>query len=309
MVKRTSIWALTFLAGVSALSWSVPAQGSELRIRKELVAKQAGRALIVAHGRFDHVKSAVNGLADDCDLHAPVRVDEVRVAVVSEFMNACSTGLKPQQVKDLTENGAAEIAGVFRIWFEHPGKKDEVLTEEEPLAAYKTSNPPHAIEIHPVVRAAGQDFFAAVGPIEKDGKTYPAKGPTQLRTLLKRNVTIQEFDGEDGESYVSIESGCCLANYFRLVAVLTSAPKKTEDGHSAVVNIVSGETVVSSGLRIFSIDGTNADAAFKALKKNAKFTFWGITRMDGKKVLQALEDSPGKSMPIPVEFVLLAVEQ
>ena len=291
------------------ITLTLAAEGSELRLRKELVKKQADRALIVTHGRFDHVKDTVNGLDADCDLHAPVRVDEIKVAVVSEFMNACSTGLKPQQVKDLTENGAAEIAGVFRIWFEHPGKKDEVLTEEEPLAPYKTSNPAHAIEIHPVVRAGGQDFFAAIGPIEKDGKRYAAKGPKQLRTLLKRKVTIQEFDGEDGESYVSIESGCCLANYFRLEAVLTSAPKKTDDGHSAVVNIVSGETVVSSGLRIFSITGTDADTTFKALKKNAKFTFWGITRMDGKRILQALEDNPGESMPIPVEFVLLAIEK
>ncbi len=309
MTANKNIPVVLLLAGLSVLFWQSGAGASELRLRKELVKQQANRALIATHGRFDHVKSTVNGLDADCDLHAPVRVDEIKVAVVSEFMNACSTGLKPAQAEGLTQNDAAEIVGVFRIWFEHPGKKDDVLTEEEELAPYTTSNPAHAIEIHPVVRAGGQDFFTAIGPIEKEGKQYKAKGPTQLRMLLKRKVTIQEFDGQDGDLYVSVESGCCLANYFRLDAVLTSAPKKTEDGHLATVDIVLGQTVVTRGLRLFSIAGTAADTALKPLKKNAKLTFWGITRMDGKKVLQALEDSPGESIPIPLEFVLLAVEE
>lgn len=309
MSSRMTILGLFVFASVWTCAGGIPAEGSDLRLRKALVTRQSDRALAVTHGLFDHVKDRVNYLEDDCDLHAPVRVDEIKVAVVGEFMNACSTGVKPAEVKDLTKDSPAEITGVFRIWFEHPGKKDEILTEEEPLAPYKTSNPAHAVEIHPIVRAAGQDFFAAIGPIEYDGKLYKAKGPKQLRTLLKRRVTIQEFDGEDGELYVSIESGCCLPNYFRLDAVLASSPKKTADGYSATVDITSGGTPIAQGLRVFSIEGTNANVAFKALKKKSKLTFWGITRMDGKKILQAAEDNPGESRPIPVEFVLLAIEK
>lgn len=144
-----------------------PLEASELRLRKELIARQAQRVLIVAHGRFDHVKDSVNSLSQDCDLHAPVRVEEIKVAVVSEFMNACSTGLKPAEVKAFNDHAPVEIAGVFRIWFEHPGKKDQVLSEEDTLDEYHNSNPPHAIQIHPVVRAGGRTFTDAIAPIEK----------------------------------------------------------------------------------------------------------------------------------------------
>jgi len=122
--------------------WLSPAEPAELRVRKELLIKQADRALITATGRFDHVKETVNSLQADCDLHAPVRVHEIKVAVVGEFMNACSTPLDPEQVKQWTKEADGQIEGVFRVWFEHPGKKDEILTEEEPLAPLQELQPP-----------------------------------------------------------------------------------------------------------------------------------------------------------------------
>lgn len=131
----------------------------------------------------------------------------------------------------------------------------------------------------------------------------------QLQTLIKRKVTIQEFDGEDGEEYVSIESGCCRANYFKLSAVLASTPKKIDDGFMAFADILSGQKVVAPGLRLFSIDGTQANTTFKTLKKNAKLSFWAITRMNGTRILQILEDNPGESTRVPVEFVLLDVQK
>lgn len=224
-------------------------------------------------------------------------------------MNACSTGLHPGEVKQLTPGVDAEIEGVFRIWFEHPGEKDEVLSEEKPLAEYQNANPPHAVEIHPILRVGNSKFFSTVGPIEKDGKPFKAKGTAQLRTLLKRKVTIQHYDGQDGEPYISIESGCCLPNYFRLQAILKSAPEKTEDGYWGTVDIAEGQKAVLKGIRVFSIEGTEADTAFKKLKKNAKFSFWGITRMDATKLLEAPDDNGGDPMSIPVEFVLLAIDE
>jgi len=293
--------------------WLSPAEAAELRVRKELLIQQADRALITATGRFDHVKDTVNTLQADCDLHAPVRVHEIRVAVVAEFMNACSTALDPEQVKGFTRDADGQIEGVFRVWFEHPGKKDEILTEEEPLAPYRSSNPPHAVEIHPVVRvrvrATEYTFFDVIRAIEKDGQVYKAKGTAALRALVKRKVTVQEFDGSDGEEYVSIESGCCLPNYFRLQAVLRSTPKKTNDGHWALMDIMDGQTPVARGIRLFSIEGTKADAALKGLKMNARFSFWVITRLDLSKVLKAADEGGGEPVRLPFEFVLLAIEE
>lgn len=297
-----------YLGLVLGVLWFSTAEPAELRIRKELVAKQADRALITVSGQFDHVKNSVNSLEKDCDLHAPVRAKEIMVAVVGEFMNACSTGLAPGEVRELTSTADAQIEGVFRIWFEHPGKKDEVLTEEEEVPPYKNANPPHAVEIHPITRVGNREFYDTVRAIEKGGRQYKAKGPSQLRTLMKRKVMVQEFDGQDGEAYVSIDSGCCLANYFLLQAILRSAPDGTPDGHSGAVDVMDGQKVVAKGIRVFSIEKTAADTAFKALKKNRKFSFWGITRIDGAKLLKAIDDDGGDPISIPVEFVILAID-
>lgn len=284
------------------------ANASELRIRKELLEKQADRALITVKGRFDHVKDTVNSLEKDCDLHAPIRAQKIRLAIVGEFMNACSKGIKPAEVRQLTKTTAVEIEGVFRVWFEHAGKKDEVLTEEEPLAAYTSPNPPHAVEIHPIVRVGQKKFFHTIGPIEKEGRFYRAKTAKTLAAYLKRKITLQEFLGSDGEEYVSIESGGSLPNYFRLNAELASAPKQTADGHEALVDVLDGDQPVTRSLRVMSIAGTAADADFNGLSKGKQFTFWGISRLNLQKVLDALEESPGEPIAIPIELVILAVE-
>ncbi len=302
-----------FVFGLSLWGlWLSPAEPAELRVRKELLVQQADRALITATGRFDHVKQAVNSLQADCDLHAPVRVHEIKVAVVGEFMNACSTNLDPEQVKQWTKEADGHIDGVFRVWFEHPGKKDDVLTEEEPLAPYKSSNPPHAVEIHPITRVVVGEkayiFLDTIRTIEKGGQVFKAKTAKTVGWLLRRKVTVQEYDGLNGEPFISIDSGGSLPNYFRLRAALKSAPKKTEDGHWALIDVLDGRKVIHRNVRLFSIERTKADTTFRGLRKSATMTFWGITRMDLSKVLKILEEDGGDPIQIPFEFVLLAIE-
>ncbi len=313
MRKYRLLTPLVALAVILWGLWLAPAEPAELRVRKELLVQQADRALITATGRFDHVKEAVNSLQADCDLHAPVRVHEIKVAVVGEFMNACSTALDPAEVTQWTKEADGQIDGVFRVWFEHPGKKDDVLTEEEPVGPYRSSNPPHAVEIHPIVRirvgGTEHKFFDAIRAIEKDGQAFKAKGTAALRTLLKRKIAIQAFDGSDGEEYISIESGCCLPNYFRLEAVLKATPKKTDDGHWAVMDILDGQTTLARGIRLFSIEGTKVDTAFKGLKKNTRFSFWAITRLDLSQVVKAADENGGEPFRLPFELVLLAIEE
>lgn len=313
MARRFPIPATFARAGALAAALLVllagGATGAELRLRKRLLEVQQNRTLVTVTGEFDHVKQTVNPLKDDCDLHAPIRADEISVAIVGEFMNACSRGLRPHDVEQTTENGRQTIKGVLRVWFEHPGDADEVLTEERPVPDYTSSNPPHAVEIHPILSVGEQDFSATIGPIEKDGEEYAAKGLTQLRTLLRRKVTVQEFDGSDGEPYIGIESGCCLPNYFRLKAAVEAKPQPAAGGgHVAEIRILRGNSVIAKSIRLFSIDGTEADNRFAKLTKGKRFSFWGITRLDLSRILKLAKDDPGSPSAIPVEFVLLAVE-
>ncbi|MER3423142.1 MAG: hypothetical protein C4293_07830 [Nitrospiraceae bacterium] len=130
-----------------------------------------------------------------------------------------------------------------------------------------------------------------------------------FQRLLKRKITIEEYTGDDGERYVAIESGGGLPSHFHLKAVLRTKPIPTQDGYSAQVDILDRRKVVASGIRIFSIEGTKANEAFKTMKRNSEFSFCGITRMDGKKAFKIPDEDAGYHIPIPFEFVLLDIHE
>ena len=281
------------------------AHSAQLRIRKELLVQQSDRALINVTGRVEYVDTISE--KEDCGVHASIRVAEIKVAVVGEWINACSTKLEPSEIAALAENGEVPIEGVFRIWFERVGSKDDVLSEEKELEPYTDANPKHAIEIDPVVLVAQRQFYDSVRAME--WFDFNVHGPPALQRLLKRKVTIESYEADDGTPYVSIESGGSLPNHFQLKAVLRSRPTKTEDGYTALIDILDKQKTVVSGIRIFSIGGTKANDSLKSLKKNAEFSFWGITRIDVKKALKAMEDDAGYHIPIPLEFVLLDIHK
>lgn len=281
------------------------AHSAQLRIRKELLVQQSDRALINVTGRVEYVDTISE--REDCAIQASIRVPDIKVAVVGEWINACSTKLEPHEISILAENGEVPIEGVFRIWFERAGNKDDVLSEENDLEPYTDANPKHAIEIDPIVLVAQRQFYDSVRAME--WFDFNVHGPPALQRLLKRKVTIESYDADDGTPYVSIESAGSLPNHFQLKAVLRSRPARTEDGYTALIDILDKQKTVVSGIRIFSIGGTKANDSLKSLKKNAEFSFWGITRIDGKKVLKALEDDAGYHIPIPLEFVLLDIHK
>jgi hypothetical protein len=307
--QSVSFWACSFLCVL--LVWCHPdgfidsADGAQLRLRKELLIRQSDRALITVTGRVEYVETVPE--QEDCSLQASVRVAEIRVAVVGEWINACSTKLEPTEIAALTENGEVPIEGVFRIWFEWAGGKDDVLSEENEVGPYSDANPKHAIEIDPVVLVGQRQFYDTVRAME--WFDFNVHGMPALQRLLKRKVTIDGYEADDGTSYVAIESGGSLPNHFQLKAVLKSRPTKTEDGYSAVIDIMDKQKTVAPGIRVFTIGGTKANDSLKSLKRNAEFSFWGITRLDGKKALKALEDDAGYHIPIPLEFVLLDIHK
>jgi len=304
-VSRYMVCAVVGILGLLLDPSIHAADGAELRIRKELLIRQSDRALINVIGRVEFVETIPD--KGDCQLQASIRVEDIRVAVVGEWINACSTKLEPNEIAALAENGDVSIDGVFRIWFERAGNKDDVLSEEDGVEPYTDSNPKHAIEIDPVVLVGERQFYDTVRAME--WFDFNVHGMPALQRLLKRKVTIEGYEADDGTPYVAIESGGSLPNHFQLKAVLRSRPVKTEDGYTAVIDIQDKQKTMASGIRIFSIGGTKANDALKSLKKNAEFSFWGITRLDGKKALRALEDDAGYHIPIPLEFVLLDIHK
>src|SRR5213079_373251 len=108
-------------------------------------------------------------IGDDCDLHVPLRSQEIRVAFIGEVKNACSE--KPagttrafwsHQIYEVTHGRAVPVTGVFRIWLEHPPAGATVQTESERAPWYANSNPDHQVELHPVTQIGSLDFLGFV---------------------------------------------------------------------------------------------------------------------------------------------------
>ncbi|MER3423141.1 MAG: hypothetical protein C4293_07825 [Nitrospiraceae bacterium] len=71
--------------------WLDPAGAARLRIRKELLAKQSDQALINVTGHFEHIQEITE--KKDCKFQVSLRANEINVAVVGAFINACSRNL------------------------------------------------------------------------------------------------------------------------------------------------------------------------------------------------------------------------
>jgi hypothetical protein len=300
------LWCLTLLLCWQTFVWSPHSiDAAQLRIRKELLIQQTDRALVTVTGDFEHVRDIAE--KGECQLKASVRAKEINVAIVGEFINACSTKLDPQDIRVLSQHGAIPIVGVFRIWFPHAARIDDIFSEEFELEPYRDANPKHAIEIHPVVRAAGSSFYETVRAMEE--ADFKADGVETFYRLLKRKITIEQYAADDGEEFVAIESGGALPNYFHLKAILRSKPIPTEDGLMASIDILDRRRTIATAIRLFSIDGTKGNRALQSMKKNSEFSFWGVTRMDGKKLLKALDEDGGYHISIPFEFVVLDIHK
>ena len=159
------VYFALLLCGHTFVWSSYPIDAAQLRIRKELLIQQTDRALATVSGDFEHVTDIAE--KGECQIKASVRAKEINVAIVGQFINACSTKLDPNEIRVLSQNGTIPISGVFRIWFPHAARIDDIFSEEFELEPYRDPSPKHAIELHPVVHAADRSFFDTVRAMEK----------------------------------------------------------------------------------------------------------------------------------------------
>src|SRR5688572_2122077 len=63
---------------------------AELRLRESLLQAQRDRVSIAITAVVDHLGAKAHDLAEDCDLHVPLRSREIQVPLLGEVKNACS---------------------------------------------------------------------------------------------------------------------------------------------------------------------------------------------------------------------------
>ncbi len=311
-----SFWVLSGLGFISIhLGLSSIALGAELHLRESLLQAQGNRVTVTVTAVVDHIGRRAHSLDEDCDLHVPLRSQDIRVPFIGELKNACS--IKPagtplafwsRQIYQETHGQAVPVTGVFRIWLEHPPPGNAVQTEAEPVPWYENSNPDHQVELHPLLQVGSLDFSGHVKWIEEGNDRFEGYGPGRLPTLLRKTLTIQRMQVE-GESYIGIRGTKTPFNHWDLRGIVTQPPQPLADGLVLRLDILEGNHIVPGALTVPAVAAAGTAAHNKAQNLNAGdvIQFQALVRIHLPTILDQLGDQP-LEIQLPLEFVLLDLE-
>ena len=304
-MKRIALAILVLLC-------AVPGQAAELRLRESLLAEQRDRATITIQAVVDHLGDDAHRLTEDCDLHVPLRSRDIWVPLLGELKNACSLppGVSLVHWRDAlfeeTHGRAVEVVGVFRVWQEHPPPRNQRQSEGQFVDWYRDSNPPHQVELHPILRIGEFDFRPHVRAIRLGDDEFEAKAVSQLPSLLRKEIEIQRLAGGEGGSLIRIEGRQVGLNHWRLRGRLAADPEDLADGTRVAADILRDGQVVpgAAGIPLVSIAGTDADALLLTLRAGDAVDFLALVRLSLGTVLDQARPT-ARSMDLPIEFVLL----
>jgi hypothetical protein len=202
------------------------------------------------------------------------------------------------------------VAGVWRIWFEHPSPGDQV--QGDPVDVPANTNPDHVFEVHPVTSFDGQDIAdTSLVPIANGSQTYQAyPAQTAFGAYDKLTATISATD-----TAVTITSGKAGYNYAEFIIELAGQPvvsrdDPTDNGVFVLANVYDlsdPETPVTSDVRrMVFVENTKPAKQVLALAKGGRMHVLGVPRVNLADVaaLGAVDSVNGA---LPYEMIIVAV--
>jgi len=251
--------------------------------------------------------SGVHPKDQDCEMHFGARSEAYKgepAGLVLEPMNLCVQPFfgKTQYAKvDWTNFGSmlkgktAHVKGVPRIWPEH-------LVGNE-----STSNPHHAVELHPVTfltrGTVNRDFSSFIfDPPDYEGGLKPE---TALRVLTKTVVSVSK---QDDMAQVSFDSGRIGNFTFLHFTILKNTIEEAEGGHR-MDGEVQGEANEIISVRLVTVAGSPVDKAVAKLKNRSGQRFGMdalvLLSLSPEALLKAALESTGGDVKVPNPFQLI----
>ena len=291
-------------------------QAETLTLSSAFVTKVKNKATLPIQLELDtHLTSPhrIGRSGDDGDIHMAGRSDDVQLPMVAEIMNA---GLDPQTPTVTDMNGTSSgqmvpVAGVWRIWFEHPSPGDQV--QGDPVDVPANTNPDHVFEMHPVTSFDGQDIAdTSLVQIANGSQTYQAyPAQTAFAAYDKLTATISASD-----TAVTITSGKAGYNYAEFMIELAGQPQlasqtdPNDNGVFVLANVYDlsdPETPVTSDVRrMVFVENTEPAKQVMALAKGGRMHVLGVPRVNLADVaaLGAVDSVNGA---LPYEMIIVAV--
>ena len=306
-MRRALLRLVPFLL---VIAW-LPVQAQQtytVVLKKAWAKKYANRAGIEADMTIRWSHKTPNTISDDGkdgDLHFSGESGDVGLPFVAEVVNARMAGQQAavNTIKARADDGTpVTIAGAWRLWFEHPSKKQ---TQGANNAFHPdNTNPDHSFEIHPVNRVGslqvGESFVMVPGYT-----AYTAE--TAFTFFDECRVEIKA-----SQSGITIRSRKLKYNYVEFDIELTKKPTAVVDGFIVPARITAGqgdETVVEGARRMIFVGGTPAAQAIAGASAGDRFTVLGVPRINLRRVLE-LVDQHGTTQfesRLPYEMIIVGV--
>jgi hypothetical protein len=322
MIRRGVIAAALglLLCALATRSFSQPEHGEpfaangniQITLKKDFIKTYKSRVTIDADDFvIDMAHKHPNPPKKDGDMHVAGRADSIGLPVVAEIMNAGEDAQAKavDKVHELEGTGKkVKVSGVWRLWCEHAGTSRQVMGA--PLQPFKTTNPDHVFEIHPVTKLDGLDIRGSFKPI----KGFPTKDAHDA--FVKYENTRCEIRPK-GET-VTLVTHMAGFNYVEFILELNEDPFKLPngDGYFAQCKVrdLEGELLVRNRRMAFA-EGTPPAREVKDLKKGKRMHVLGIPRIDLALVAWRVEhagddewkDEKPLTWNLPYEIVVVAV--
>lgn len=312
-MKRPRLFHI-FLASCLAASAFAADKASTLVLKRSWIEQFKNRATISGQMFVDHSLSSpktpsASKPANDGDIHAAGRSAQVGLPMVAEIMNAKDDLTAVKLAVDRTkDHKAAEVTGVWRLWFEHPPSGETQKQDFTNLVVADGTNPDHCFEIHPLVKFEGRDLEKTFHSIP-GFKTKDAKESFDRYEKLKLSLT-------SNADTVSLSSQKVGFNYVKFRLRLHGKPTKLgTDGLQAVADIfeVNGDAEadpLASDVRVVFVNGTQP--ATEAAKNGAgdEMVVLGIPRVNLNAVSAFVKThASATGRKLPYEMVILGMEK
>ncbi len=264
------------------------------------------------------------GKEDDGDSHGGSRQNAAGLPMVAEILNGTAAAQQPGRAAlDPTAGADKDVYGAWRLWFEHPppggGTQCQVFTGtappicEQQSQAGADSNPSHSFEIHPVFAVNG--ISIARSSIVLTGDNHSVKDTDKaFADYVGRNKILSIVRTTSALTLTSIT---LQDNYVQMRVRLTRAKTPTTrqkdgtpDGGFVLADVLSSgdrEQVLKRDVRLFYFRDSGPGDVLDSAAPGAEFEFVAMPRVNLDAVLSATEHVSSVTMPVPFEFVIVAM--
>ena len=285
-----------------------------LALNKTFVQRYKDRATMTTNFHVDNHPDKPHGVsrsAEDGDIHMAGRDSVFKLPVVAEIMNAKFAPTALQTLMDTVADQAISITGAWRLWFEHPGTKNQIQGAN--VSAPKSPNPDHLAEIHPITKFSGNDLLTSFVEIKNQAtpprvfEAYDAE--TAFGHYENRPCTIRASN-----TAIMIAAKKSVYNYAGFYIELTANPKEVTDGYLVFANVYQSESeeddpLTAAPRRMVFVKGTEPANRLLHLSHGERLHVLGIPRINLTEVYAVAQHNGATevSMSLPYEMIIAAV--